>query len=130
MKIAIPVKDENLNFFANAGHTPKFAVYTMAGNGMFKSFNLNEIKQNPRNDIDHDNPEEDHACNHSSDDADHIEQHNKMGRVLNECDYIVVKTACKNTARSFTSEGIKIVKYNGESFEVPKILNELSSKFV
>lgn len=130
MKIAIPVKDENLSFFPNAGHTPKFAIYTMTGSGMFKSFNLNEIKQNPRNDIDHKNPEEDHDCDHSHDDADHIEQHNKMGRVLKDCDYIVVKTACKNTAKSFVSEGVKIIKYNGESFESTKILNELSSKFV
>lgn len=130
MKIAIPVKDEKLSFFPNAGHTPKFAVYTMTGAGMFKSFVLNEIKQNPRNDIDHSNPEADHACDHSHDDEDHIEQHNKMGRVLSECDYIVVKKACKNTARSFTSEGIKVIKYNGESFEAAKILNELSSKFV
>ncbi|WP_419773464.1 NifB/NifX family molybdenum-iron cluster-binding protein [Halarcobacter sp.] len=130
MKIAIPVKDENLSFFPNAGHTPKFAVYTMSGSGMFKSFNLDEIKQNPRSDIDHSNPEEEHACDHSHDDAEHIEQHNKMGRVLKECDYIVVKKACKNTAKSFTSEGIKLVKYNGDSFESTKILNELSSKFV
>ncbi|WP_417333493.1 NifB/NifX family molybdenum-iron cluster-binding protein [Halarcobacter sp.] len=130
MKIAIPVKDENLSFFPNAGHTPKFAVYTMSGSGMFKSFNLDEIKQNPRSDIDHSNPEEDHACDHSHDDAEHIEQHNKMGRALKECNYIVVKKACKNTAKSFTSEGIKLVKYNGDSFESTKILNELSSKFV
>lgn len=130
MKIAIPVKDENLSFFPNAGHTPKFAVYTMSGSGMFKSFNLDEIKQNPRSDIDHSNPEEEHACDHSHDDAEHIEQHNKMGRVLKECNYIVVKKACKNTAKSFTSEGIKLVKYNGDSFESTKILNELSSKFV
>lgn len=130
MKIAIPVKDENLSFFPNAGHTPKFAVYTMSGSGMFKSFNLDEIKQNPRSDIDHSNPEEEHACDHSHDDAEHIEQHNKMGRALKECDYIVVKKACKNTAKSFTSEGIKLIKYNGDSFESTKILNELSSKFV
>ncbi|WP_417324368.1 NifB/NifX family molybdenum-iron cluster-binding protein [Halarcobacter sp.] len=130
MKIAIPVKDENLSFFPNAGHTPKFAVYTMSGSGMFKSFNLDEIKQNPRSDIDHSNPEEEHACDHSHDDAEHIEQHNRMGRALKECDYIVVKKACKNTAKSFTSEGIKLVKYNGDSFESTKILNELSSKFV
>ena len=48
MKIAIPVKDENLAFFPNAGHTPKFAVYTMAGSGMFRSFNLDNVKNNPR----------------------------------------------------------------------------------
>ena len=130
MKIAIPVKDENLSFFPNAGHTPKFAVYTMTGAGMFKSFKLDEVKQNPRTDIDHSNPDEHHACDHSHDDEEHIEQHNKMGRAIKECDYIVVKKACKNTARSFTSEGIKVIKYNGESFDAPKILNELSAKFL
>ncbi len=130
MKIAIPVLDENLRFFPNAGHTPKFAVYTMAGTGMFKSFTLEEVKQNPRTDIDHDHPDEEHECDHDSNDAAHIEEHNKMGRALKDCDYIVVKTACKNTANSFISEGIKVVKYNGDSMESPKILNELSAKFV
>ena len=130
MKIAIPVKDENLTFFPNAGHTPKFAVYTITGSGMFKSFNLENIKNNPRTDIDHEHAEEDHECNHGHDDQEHIEQHNKMGRALNDCDYVVVKKACKNTAKSFTSEGIKVVKYNGESFEATKILNEISSKFI
>ena len=33
MKIAIPVKDENLTFFSNAGHTPKFAIYELTGTG-------------------------------------------------------------------------------------------------
>ncbi len=130
MKIAIPVKDETLTFFPNAGHTPKFAIFTMSGSGMFRSFNLEEIKNNPRNDIDHTNPEEEHDCDHDHDDADHIEQHNKMGRVLTNCDYIVVKKACKNTANSFTSQGIKLIKYNGESFESDAILREVSAKFI
>ncbi|QKF81578.1 hypothetical protein CRV08_07640 [Halarcobacter ebronensis] len=130
MKIAIPVKDENLMFFPNAGHTPKFAVFSMSGTSMFKSFKLEEIKNNPRTDIDHDHPEEDHACDHDHDDQEHIEQHNKMGRALKECNYVVVKTACKNTAKSFTSEGIKVVKYNGESFLADDILKEVSTKFI
>lgn len=130
MRIAIPVRDENLIFFPNAGHTPKFAVYTMTGSGMFKSFKLDEVKNNPRTDIDHDHAEEDHHCDHDHDDADHIEQHNKMGRVLTDCNYIVVKKACKNTAKSFTSVGIKLVKYNGDSFQTDSILKELSSKFL
>jgi len=130
MKIAIPVKDENLLFFPNAGHTPKFAVYTMTGSGMFRSFNLEEVKNNPRTDIDHENPEEEHNCDHRHDDADHIEQHNKMGRVLTDCNYVVVKKACKNTAKSFTSQGIKLVKYNGDSFQTDTILKEISSKFI
>lgn len=130
MKIAIPVRDENLTFFPNAGHTPKFAVFNMEGSGMFRSFNLEEIKNNPRTDIDHSKPDEEHHCDHDHDDQEHIEQHNKMGRALVGCDFIVVKKACKNTAKSFTSEGIKLVKYNGESFDTDSILKEVSSKFI
>lgn len=128
MKIAIPVRDENLTFFSNAGHTPKFAVYNMNGTGMFKSFKLEKVVNNPRTDLNHENPEEEHNCNHGHDDVDHIEQHNKMGFELKECDYIIVKKACKNTANSFTSQGLKIVKYNGESLKVDAILNEISSQ--
>jgi predicted Fe-Mo cluster-binding NifX family protein len=129
MKIAIPVKDENLTFFSNAGHTPKFAIYELTGTGMFRSFKLNSIINNPRSDIDHDHAEEDHECNHGHDDEEHIAQHNKMGVALKECNYIVVRKACKNTANSFTSQGIKLVKYNGESLEVSAILKETSSSF-
>ena len=130
MKIAIPVKDENLNFFPNAGHTPKFAIFEQSGTGMFRSFKLNSVIQNPRTDIDHDHAEEEHECNHSHDDEEHIAQHNKMGVALNDCNYIVVKKACKNTAKSFTSQGIKLVKYNGESLDVNSILKETSASFV
>ena len=129
MKIAIPVKDENLTFFLNAGHTPKFAIYTLNGTGMFRSFALESIINNPRTDIDHNHAEEEHDCSHASNDAEHIEQHNKMGVSLNNCDYIVVKKACKNTANSFTSQGIKLVKYNGDSLDAGVILKETSSQF-
>ncbi len=129
MKIAIPVKDENLTFFSNAGHTPKFAIYELTGTGMFRSFKLNSIINNPRSDIDHDHAEEDHECNHGHDDEEHIAQHNKMGVALKGCNYIVVRKACKNTANSFTLQGIKLVKYNGESLEVSAILKETSSSF-
>lgn len=129
MKIAIPVKDENLTFFSNAGHTPKFAIYELTGTGMFRLFKLNSIINNPRSDIDHDHAEEDHECNHGHDDEEHIAQHNKMGVALKGCNYIVVRKACKNTANSFTSQGIKLVKYNGESLEVSAILKETSSSF-
>ena len=129
MKIAIPVKDENLTFFLNAGHTPKFAIYTLNGTGMFRSFVLESIINNPRTDIDHNHADEDHDCSHASNDVEHIEQHNKMGASLNNCDYIVVKKACKNTANSFTSQGIKLVKYNGDSLDAGVILKETSSQF-
>ena len=52
-----------------------------------------------------------------------------MGVALSECNYIVVQKACKNTAKSFVSQGIKIVKYNGESLDVSDILKETSGSF-
>lgn len=128
MKIAIPVKDESLTFFGNAGHTPKFAIYEMSGAGMFKSFKLQEIKNNPRTDVDYE--DEEHTCAHDGDDTEHIEQHNKMGVVLDECDYIVVTRACKNTANTMSSHGVKIVKYSGDATLADAVLRETSSKFV
>jgi predicted Fe-Mo cluster-binding NifX family protein len=129
MKIAIPVKDESLTFFGNAGHTPKFAIFSMNGSGMFRSFTLDEIKNNPRTDIDHDHADEDHQCSHDHDDAEHIAQHNKMGVVLDECDYIVVSRACKNTANTMNDHNVKIVKYTGISKNANDILRESASNF-
>ena len=128
MKIAIGVKDEELTFFGNAGHTPKFAIFDMNGTGMFRSFKLDTIKNNPRTDIDHE--DEDHACAHDGDDAEHIAQHNKMGVVLDECDYIVVTRACKNTANTMSEHGVKIVKYTGDSTKADAVLREVSANFI
>lgn len=129
MKIAIPVKDESLTFFGNAGHTPKFAIFSMQGAGMFRSFNLDEVKNNPRTDLDHDHAEEEHECAHDHDDAEHIAQHNKMGALLDACDYIVVKRACKNTANTMNDHGVKIVKYAGSATGANDILREVAAKF-
>lgn len=129
MKIALPVKDENLTFFANAGHTPKFAIFTMAGTGMFKSFKLESLVDNPRTDLDHDHAEEEHHCTHATDDEQHIAQHNKMGAAIEGCDYIVLTKACKNTANAITSVGVKILKYSGESLKAESILKEMSAQF-
>ena len=129
MKIAIPVKDDTLTFFGNAGHTPKFAIFTMQGAGMFRSFTLDEIKANPRTDLDHEHAEEDHECSHSHDDAEHIAQHNKMGTVLDACNYIVVKRACKNTANTMKEHDVNIIKYNGSALNANEILKEVASNF-
>jgi len=128
MKIAIGVKDEELTFFGNAGHTPKFAIFDMNGTGMFRSFKLNTIKNNPRTDIDYN--DENHTCAHDDNDAEHIAQHNKMGTVLDECDYIVVTRACENTANTMNTHGVKIVKYTGDSSKADAILRELSASFI
>ena len=97
MKVAVPVKDKSLNFFGNAGHTPYFAVYNVKGGGMFKSFELEDIRQNPRTDLDHEH-EEDHHCSHDHADEVHVQEHFTMGKVLEDCDFLIVKRACKNTA--------------------------------
>jgi predicted Fe-Mo cluster-binding NifX family protein len=129
MKISIPVKDDSLTFFGNAGHTPKFAIFTMQGGGMFRSFTLDEIKNNPRTDIDHDHEDEDHVCDHDHDDAEHIAQHDKMGVVLDGCNYIVVSRACKNTANAMAKHGVKIVKYSGNAVNANDILKEVAGQF-
>ena len=130
MKIAIPVKDEKLTFFSNAGHTPKFAIYNQKGSGMFRSFALEKIIPNPRTDINYNDALKEHHCNHSHNDTTSIQQHTKMGIALSDCTYIVVQKACKNSVDSFTSQGIKLVKYSGNSLEVTKILQECSAKFI
>jgi predicted Fe-Mo cluster-binding NifX family protein len=131
MKIAIPVKDEALTFFGNAGHTPSFAIFELHGAGMFRSFKLEEIRNNPRTDLeDHEEEDEHHSCSHGSDDAEHVAQHFKMGEVLEDCDYLVVKRACKNTANAMKNYGVKIVKYDGTSPKSDAILRELSAKFI
>jgi len=129
MKIAVPVKDETLTFFGNAGHTPKFAVYEMSGAGMFRSFKLSDLRANPRTDLDHEHDDEDHNCDHAHDDAEHIAQHEKMGEVLEDCDYLVVSRACKNTANAMKNHGISLVKYSGTDRNGDAILRQLSAQF-
>ena len=128
MKIAVPVKDNDLTVFGNAGHTPKFAIFTMQGAGMFKSFTLDKVIDNPRSDIDHEHADEDHECNHSHDDQDHINQHRKMGDALNGCSYIVVKKACKNTVNSMKENGINVIKYSGQTNSSQELLKEVAAK--
>jgi predicted Fe-Mo cluster-binding NifX family protein len=128
MKIAIPVKDEALTFFGNAGHTPKFALYEMSGAGMFRSFKLEAVIDNPRTDLDHEH-DEDHACQHDHNDAEHIAQHEKMGTALHACQYLVAKRACKNTVNSMKANGISVVKYSGDGLKSEDILRELATQF-
>ena len=133
MKIAIPVKDEALTFFGNAGHTPMFAIFEMNGAGMFRSSKLSELRNNPRTDLDehdHDEEDESHQCSHGAEDEEHVAQHYKMGEVLEDCDYLVVKRACKNTANAMKNYAVKIVKYDGTSTKSDAILKEVSAKFI
>jgi predicted Fe-Mo cluster-binding NifX family protein len=133
MKIALPVENEHKKMFGNAGHTPMFAVYDVNGAGMFRSFAFSELRKNPRTDLDHhhhDHDDEHHTCDHDDGDEEHVRQHHVMAEALEDCDYLVVKRACKNTAKSMANLGVKLVKYNGQGHEADVILRELSAQFV
>ncbi len=128
MKVAVPVKDANLLFFANAGHTPYFAVYTIKGGGMFKSFELEEVRPNPRTDLGHEHEDECHQCSHDHEDEAHVQEHVKMGEVLKDCDFLVTKSACKNTAKAMADFGVSIKKYNGLPDKANVVLSAVSSQ--
>ncbi len=130
MKIAVPVLDESLKMAGNAGHTPYFAVFSLSG-GMFKSFALEGLRINPKaaaddHHHDHDAP---HTCDHDADDVEHIRAHDTMAEAIEDCDYLVVRMACKNTAKSMNNVGVKLQKYNGTEILAPKILTELAPQF-
>ncbi len=131
MKIAVPVKDKTLTMFNNAGHTPYFAVFTVKGGGMFKAFELQDLRPNPRTDLEeeaHEEEEEGHTCSHDHDDEAHVQEHMKMGKALEDCDYLVVKRGCKNTARAMAEHGVGIKKYNGTQAVAGAILSEISAQ--
>jgi len=131
MKIAVPVIDDTLKMAGNAGHTPYFAVYNLKG-GMFRSFEFEGLRANPKvageedHHHDHDNH---HTCDHDEGDVEHIKAHDTMADAIHDCDYLVVKMACKNTAKSMTNLGIKLKKYNGTEAQAGKILTELAAQF-
>lgn len=129
MKIAVPVIDDSLKMAGNAGHTPYFAVFNLKG-GMFRSFELEELRANPKvaGEEPHDHDEH-HTCDHDENDAEHIKAHDTMANAIEDCDYLVVKMACKNTAKSMNNLGVKLQKYNGIEALAPKILTELAAQF-
>lgn len=94
---------------------------------MFKSFELEDIHQNPRTDLDH---EEDHRCNHEHADEAHIKEHFTMGKILEDCDFLIVKRACKNTVAAMANYGVVIKKYNGDPNKADVVLNAVSSQLV
>ena len=130
MKVAIPVKDDSLTFFGNAGHTPYFAVYAVKGAGMFKAFAFEELRKNPRTDLDHEHEDGSEHCSHGHDDEAHVKEHYNMAEVIEDCDYLVVRRACKNTAAAMVNYGISIKKYSGDATKADAILPALSSELV
>jgi predicted Fe-Mo cluster-binding NifX family protein len=131
MKVAVPVRDDSLQLFGNTGHAPYFAVYTIKGSGMFRAFEFEALRPNPRTDLDHDHPEEEehHHCSHDENDEAHVREHFKMGEVLEDCDFIVVGTrTCKNTAAAMAEYGVHLKKYNGESAKADEVLRSVSAQ--
>ena len=131
MKVAIPIENENLKMFDNAGHTPYFGVFTISGSGMFKSTNLEDVRKNLRDDLDHDHDHgEGHTCNHDDNDIEHIKKHDLLAETIKDCDYLIVKRACKNTMLSIQKAGIKVKKYNGSDLDAKAILAQMSKELV
>jgi predicted Fe-Mo cluster-binding NifX family protein len=130
MKIAVPVIDETLKIAKNAGHTPYFAVFTVGG-GMFKTIALEELRVNPKM-AGHEISEEEHSgkhvCDHDANDIEHIKSHDIMAEAIKDCDYVLVKMACKNTANSMKEFGVKVKKYNGDKTNAKEALGEVSSE--
>ena len=111
MKIAIPVYDDSLRIFTNTGHTPFFAIFEQVGSGMFKKIDFVELRHNPRGNV-----EVSEGCSHNDSDMSEEEQiahkleHNILGEIIKDCQVVLVKKACKNTAKVFNEYGIKICK--------------------
>ncbi len=130
MKIAVPVIDETLKIAKNAGHTPFFAVFTVGG-GMFKTIVLEELRVNPKM-AGHEISEEEHSgkhvCDHDANDIEHIKSHDIMAEAIQDCDYLMIKSACKNTANSMKEFGVKIKKYNGDKANAKEALGEVSAE--
>ena len=111
MKIAIPVYNEALDIFGNTGHTPFFAIFEQKGSGMFKKIDFVELRQNPRGNV-----EASGGCSHKDEDMSkeeqiaHKNEHNILGEIIQDGEIVLVKKACKNTAKVFEENGIRICK--------------------
>lgn len=113
MKIAVPVKNEALDLFANAGHAPFFAIFEMKGGGMFKTFDLCELRDNPRV-----NMEAEQGCQHDHDhdnmteeeEKEHEQGHNVLATLVEGCNIFLTKKACKHTAETIKAQGVEIRK--------------------
>lgn len=115
MKIAVPVHDDTLKLFRNAGHTPYFGIFTVAGSGAFRSTQLQELRENPRVNL-----EAEAGCQHEHTGQEceeekraHKEEHRVMAEILHDCDHLVVSKACKNTKQVLEEAGIQVSAIQG-----------------
>jgi len=112
MKVAIPVKNKAFDIFKNTGHTPFFAIFEIEKKGMFKTFSFLELRNNPRVNLEAEDgcshEHGNHECEH--DEEEHKKEHLILGDLVKDCDYILVKKACKNSASVFEENSVKIWK--------------------
>jgi len=108
MKLAVPVHSDELIVFGNAGHTPFFAVFEIAGAGMFRTTKLVDLRANPRA-----KPDEEAPCNHDHDDEEHKNEHRVMADILKDCDALLVVSACKNTKLVLEEAGVTVHAVRG-----------------
>ena len=123
MKIAIAVKETSSEFFGNGGHAPRFAIYVRKSKKESEPFLFEETRTNPRTDRVLDIPDE--HCPHGDTHGEATKEHYDMAKVLHDCDYLVAKRVCQNSAEALLNYGIKIKKYTGESKESDTIIKEL-----
>jgi predicted Fe-Mo cluster-binding NifX family protein len=122
MRVAVPVWDKSLKIFKNAGHTPFFAIFELAG-GMFRSFNLVELRANPRVKNDHEyacESEKTGKCSHEGQSEDekiaHKEEHRVMAEIINDCKYLIADKACKNTKNTMNDAGVEVIAVHGAEY--------------
>lgn len=121
MKVAVPVKNRELDLFANAGHAPYFAIYQQKGSGMFRSFELLELRDNPRV-----NMEAEFGCQREGE--EHHEhgddEHAVLGELVHDCSKVGVIKACERAAKAMNERGAQVVKLKGGK-NAKEILNSL-----
>ncbi|MDR2151781.1 MAG: hypothetical protein LBO72_03065 [Helicobacteraceae bacterium] len=109
MKIAVPVHDESLRIFANAGHAPYFAVFSVEGSGAFRAAKLENLRANPRVNL-----ASEEGCEHENEPQDDCGYESKrdelkvMTSILSDCSDLLTAKACKNAKRAFDEANINV----------------------
>lgn len=126
MRVALPVKNDSLEIFTNAGHTPFFAIYDVQGSGMFRQVKLVELRDNPRVNVEaefgcsHEHGDEDH----DHDSEEHRQEHFVLADLCSDCSEVLVKKACKNAASVFKERGIKVGKIPQEILQAEAAIQD------
>lgn len=118
MKVAVPVKTKTFDIFKNTGHTPFFAIYEIVGSGMFRKPSFIEFRDNPRVNLEAEegcsHEHGDHECDH--DEEAHKQEHNILGDLVEDCKFVLVKKACKNSVAVFKEKGV-------DTWKIPEGVN-------